>query len=82
MGLQGITGYPGPRGIKVSHIHIILSVTLVSLIFRILILNPVLNIITYLNLFNFRETSDPLEILGRKARRSVDDIHMYYCLNE
>lgn len=82
MGLQGITGYPGPRGIKVSYIHIVSSVTPVSLIFRILILNPVLNIITYLNLFNFRETSDPLEILGRKARRSVDGIHMYYCLNE
>lgn len=80
MGLQGITGYPGPRGIKVSHIHIVSSITPMSLIFRIL--NPVLNIITYLNLFNFRETSDPLEILGRKARRSVDGIHMYYCLNE
>lgn len=76
MGLQGITGYPGPRGIKVSHIHVVLSVTSVSFIFHISILNLVQIITTYLNLFNFRETSDPLEILGIKAKRSVGDLFL------
>lgn len=73
-------GYFGLCGIKVSYIYIVLSIILMLLIFCIL--NLVLNIIIYFNLFNFREILDFLEILGRKVRRLVDGIYMYYCLNE